>query len=276
MQRFALLMILAAVPLLCASVLTQSSNTSVDGTLRASLGAGNFESAKQCFQGQWFSTSDVAEESSCTMSGFLASVEPVRAVAKQRSIAGQSKSIHGLIIAAHLQPVYEKLADPQLVKSIRSDVARLYFLRPAGQPLNPPDRQKVTAQSEFARAWKQSAEAAEIYSAARTESAASFRATVAAHARGGMRPPNYYQRDGDSENNCLISEEDARPEQQYQGIVAGGLVRAGMKDSLAPEKLNALEVETLRAMESSQLWSEATPEAVKSTASKVKKSLAVK
>jgi hypothetical protein len=273
MQRIALLLILAAVPLLCASMLAQSSDTSVDGTMRASLASGNYASANQCFQGQWSSTLDIAQESSCTTNGFPTSAQPTRAVARQHNIAGQSKSIHALISGAHLQPVYEKLADPQLVEHSRSDVAKLYFLRPASQPMNPPDHQKVGSPSEFTREWKQNAKTAEIHSVAQIERAESFRASIAARTRNGVRP-TYSQRDGDSENNCLISEEDARPAQQYQGIVITTLAGATMKDSITPEKLRASEEEIVRTIESSQIWSE-IPAAV-AKGMKVKKSVAVK
>lgn len=274
MQRIALLLILAAVPLLCASMLAQSSDTSGDGTVRASLTSGDYESAKQCFHGQWSSNSDVVQESSCTTNGFLATGQPNRAVAKQRNIAGQSKSIHSLIFAAHLQPVYENLTDPQLVEHVRSDVAKLYFLRPAVQPQNQPNHQKLSAPSEFASEWKQNAKAVEVHSVAQIESATNFRTAAAAHTRSVMRRPTYSQRDGDSENNCLISEEDSRPAQQYLGIVAGGLVRAEMKDLLAPEKLRASEAETFRSIESSQIWSE-VPAAV-AKGMKVKTGVTVK
>jgi len=273
MQRIALLLILAAVPLLCASMLARSSDTSVEGIMRASLASGNYESTKPCFQGQWFSTSDVAQESSCTTIGFQSSAQPARVVAKQRSIAGQSKSIHALISFAHLQPVYEKLSDAQLVQYSRSDVAKLFFLRPTGQPLNPPDHKKVNSQSEFAREWKQNAKAAEIHSVAQIKRADGFRASMAARTRNGMRP-TYSQREGDSENNCLISEEDARPAQQYQGIVVTTFAGSEMKDSIAPEKLRASEEEMIRSIESSQIWSE-VPAAV-AKGMKVKKDATVK
>jgi hypothetical protein len=274
MQRIALLMILATVPLLCASMLAQSSDTSADGMMHASLASGNYESAKQCFHGQWFSTSDIAQESSCTMDGFLSSVQPARVVAKQRNTAGRPNAIHSLIAVAHLQPVYEKLADPKLVEYSRSDVAKLYFLRPAGQPLNPPDHQKVGASSEFAREWKQSAKAAENYSAAQVKTAVSFRSVADARTRARMRRPPYYQLEGESENNCLISEEDARPAQQYQGIVADGFARASIKDPIATEKLNASGVETLRSIEFLPIWSEVSGAVIKGM--KVKNAVAVR
>ena len=274
MQRIALLMILATVPLLCASMLAQSGDTSGDQAMRVSLASGNYDSAKQCFHGQWFSTSDVTQESTCTMNGFLAGAQTTRVVAKQRTFAGQLKSIHALISFAHLQPVYEKLADPQLVQYSRSDVARLYFLRVVGPTQNQSEHQKVAASSEFAREWKQTAKAVEISSAAQSKTAANFRAAVDARTRSRMQRPTYYQRDGDAENNCLISEETARPAQQFQGIVAGSLVGSAVKDSFAPEKFRASDVEMLREIESLPIGSEVSAAIVKGM--KVKYGVAVK
>jgi len=272
MQRIAPLLILAAVPLLCASMLAQNNETSGDGMMRASVTS----ATNQCFHGQWFSASDIAQESSCTMSGFVGSAQPIRAAAKQRTIMAQSKSIHALISLARLEPVYENLADPQLVRYSRSDVAKLYFLRPTGQMQNHLDPQKIELPSEFAREWKQGSKAAEIHSVAQVESAANFRAALAVRTRNGMRRPTYSQRDGDSENNCLISEEDATPAQQYRGIVTTALVGAGMKDPLASEKLRASEVEAIRSIESSQIWTEVTSVAIKGNTSKAKNGLVVK
>jgi hypothetical protein len=72
MNRFALIFILAAMPLVAAGMLAQSENVSGDASANALSAAANFAPAKQFFRGYWTDDSNFTQDASYLADGFSA------------------------------------------------------------------------------------------------------------------------------------------------------------------------------------------------------------
>jgi hypothetical protein len=247
-------------------MLAQNDDHSRNGSASASRITADGAPASQYFNGHWFIGSDSTPDPFYVASPFPISAKSARASSNRREIAGPSNSFRmqlrmfnslravyapGGVTGSfgYFQPIYERSADKKLAKSVRFDIAKLRILRSAPQTQYQP--------AQFTFEWKQNVGAADPRTAAHMESAANLRNSAAARAHKAQRAPSP-RHDPDTEINCLISEEDARPAPQRPAVVVSSVDLAGLGEfsSIAPL----------------QTWSEVTQAAIRQASSKVKNS----
>jgi hypothetical protein len=266
MNRVALISILVAIPLLTASMLAQNDDRSQRRAVSVSPITADGAPASQYFNGQWFNGSDSTPDPFYAVSPFPIGKKSTGALSNRGESARPSNTFRAQLRRldnlravyapggvtgsfGYFQPTYESSANQKLVESVSFDVAKLRILRSA------PKTQYQPAQFTFE--WMQSATAADHRTVAQMESAANVRDSAAARAHKAQRAPSP-RHDPESEINCLISEEDARPALQRQVIVASSvdLAKLGEYNNIEPM----------------QTWSDAAQAVITEVSSKVKHS----
>jgi hypothetical protein len=247
-------------------MLAQNDDHFQRGPASASAITADGAPASQYFNGQWFIGSDSTPDPCSTVSPFSISAKSARASSNRREIAGPSNTFRTQLRTfnslravyapggvtgsfGYFQPVYESSAAQKLAESVRFDFAKLRILRSATQTQN--------QSAQFTFEWNQNARAADPRTVTHVESAANLRNLAAARARKPQRTASP-RHDADSENSCLISEEDVRPAPQRPAVVVSpaDLARLGEFSSIEPL----------------QTWPEVTQAAIRQAASKVKNS----